>query len=120
MDGKSWFKGRASCILLGNMGTLTGGLRPFRTTSPDDGLLEVGVVTAEGALQWARVLARLATGRAAVRPSRRMTRGARVSIDLDHSTAYELDGGARSPKRRLRASVCPGAVTVCVPETEPS
>ncbi len=120
VDGKSWFKGRASCILLGNMGTLTGGLTAFPDASPDDGLLEVGVVTAEGALQWARVLARLATGRADRSPLARMTRGARVSIDLDHSTAYELDGGARSPKRRLRASVLPRAVTVCVPETEPS
>jgi len=120
VDGKSWFKGRASCILLGNMGTLTGGLAAFPDANPDDGLLEVGVVTAEGALQWSRVLARLATGRADRSPLTRMTRGAQVSIDLDHSTAYELDGGARSPKRRLRARVLPRAVTVCVPETEPS
>ena len=89
------------------MGTLTGGLTAFPDASPDDGLLEVGVVTAEGALQWARVLARLATGRADRSPLAWTTWGARVSIDLDHSTAYELDGGARSPKRRLRASVPP-------------
>ena len=116
VDGSTWFKGRASCILLGNMGTLTGGLTAFPDARPDDGKLEVGVVTADGPVQWARVLARLATGHADRSSLARMTRGREVDIKLDRPTAYELDGGARPAKRRLRAKVEPGAITVCVPE----
>jgi diacylglycerol kinase (ATP) len=120
VDGASWFTGRASCILLGNMGTLAGGLTAFPDASPDDGKLEVGVVTAEGALQWARLLGRLATGHADRSPLARMTRGRQVDIRFDRATAYELDGGARKAKRRLRAKIEPGALTVCVPRTEAS
>jgi YegS/Rv2252/BmrU family lipid kinase len=117
VDGKSWFKGRASCLLLGNMGTVTGGLTVFPQARPDDGLLEIGVVTAQGPVQWARILSRLAAGHADRSNLVRMTRGREVDVKLDRATAYELDGGARPSKRRLRAKIEPGAITVCVPET---
>jgi diacylglycerol kinase (ATP) len=117
VDGTSWFKGRASCILLGNMGTLAGGLRAFPNARADDGKLEVGVVTAEGALQWARVLSRLATGHADRSSLAHLTQGRRVDIKLARPTAYELDGGARPAKKRLTAHVDRGALTVCVPDT---
>ena len=61
--GGTWFKGRASCVLVGNVGTISGGFTAFADAEPDDGQLDVGVVTAKGALQWSRVLARLATGK---------------------------------------------------------
>lgn len=117
VDGTSWFKGQATCLLLGNMGTLTGGLTAFPGARPDDGLLEVGVVTAQGPVQWARVLGRLAAGNAGRSKLVRTTRGRDVDIKLGRATPYELDGGARSSKRRMRASVEPGAVVVCVPES---
>jgi diacylglycerol kinase (ATP) len=117
VDGTSWFKGRASCLLLGNMGTLSGGLTAFADASPDDGLLEIGAVTAQGAVQWARVLSRLATGRADRSKLVRTTRGRQVDVKFNRAVAYELDGGARAAKRRLTANVEPGAITVCVPET---
>jgi diacylglycerol kinase (ATP) len=117
VDGKSWFKGRASCLLLGNMGTVTGGLTVFPEARPDDGLLEIGVVTAQGAVQWARILSRLAAGHADRSKLVRMTRGREVDVKLDRATSFELDGGARPSKRRLRAKIEPGAITVCVPET---
>jgi diacylglycerol kinase (ATP) len=98
------------------MGTLMGGLVAFPDARPDDGMLEVGVLDAEGAMQWARILSRLATGHADRSPLVHVTRARTVDIKLDQATAYELDGGARPPKRRLRATVEPGAITVCVPE----
>ena len=116
VDGTAWFKGRASCVLLGNMGTLAGGLTAFPQARPDDGLLEIGVVTAQGPVQWARILSRLATGHADRSKLVHMTRGREVDVKLDRATAYELDGGARPAKRRLRVTVEPGAITVCVPD----
>jgi YegS/Rv2252/BmrU family lipid kinase len=116
VDGTVWFKGRATCLLLGNMGTLAGGLTAFPDARPDDGFLEIGVVTAKGTVQWARVLSRLATGHADRSPLAHMTRGRKLDVKLGRSTAYELDGGARPAKRTLHATVEPGAVVVCVPE----
>jgi len=114
VDGKMWFKGRAGCVLLGSMGTLAGGLKAFPDARADDGLLEIAAVTAQGPLDWARVLGRLATGHADRSPLARMTRGREVDVRFDRKTVYELDGGARPPVRRLRAQVEPGAITVCV------
>lgn len=116
VDGTMWFKGQASCLLLGNMGTLSGGLTAFPDALPDDGLLEIGVVTAEGAMQWARVLSRLATGHADRSPLAHMTRGRKVDVKLGKALPFELDGGARPATDRIRASIEPGAITVCVPD----
>jgi diacylglycerol kinase (ATP) len=46
IDGTEWFDGDASCVLLGNVGTITGGIEAFDDARPDDGWLEVGVATA--------------------------------------------------------------------------
>ena len=48
INGELWYKGKASCVLLGNVGSLFGGVEAFDNARPDDGLLEVGVTNAEG------------------------------------------------------------------------
>ena len=116
VDGTLWFKGPASCVLLANVGTILGGLTPFPAASPEDGVLEVAVVTAEGPLQWSRVLARMATGQAKKSKLVRMTAGASIEVRLAHPMPYELDGGDRKPVKRLHAVVEPGAVSIGVPE----
>jgi YegS/Rv2252/BmrU family lipid kinase len=118
IDGKTWFKGNATCVLLGQMGTLAAGIVAFPDAQPDDGLLEVGVVTADSALQWARVLSRLVIEDAMHSPLTQMSRGRKVKIEFDRPTTYELDGGARKAMKKFRASVEPGAITVCVPKRE--
>jgi diacylglycerol kinase (ATP) len=115
IDGKKWFKGKASCVLLGQMGTLAGGIRAFPDAQPDDGLLEIGVVTAKTALEWARVLSRLVIKDAQHSPLTQMSRGRQVTIRFDRPTTFELDGGARKAKKKFRVSVEPGAISVCVP-----
>ena len=75
VDGHRWFEGEAACVLLGNVGTIIGGITAFDDARPDDGRLEVGVVTAEGPVQWARVLARMALSRSDRSPLVETTRG---------------------------------------------
>jgi len=116
VDGEPWFKGKASCVLLGQMGTLASGIVAFTDALPDDGLLEIGVVTAENAFEWARVLSRLVIDDAKHSPLAQTTQGRKVKISLDRPTAYELDGGARKAKKKLRARVEPKAITVRVPK----
>lgn len=116
VDGAVWYRGPASCVLLGNVGRITGGIPAFDDAEPDDGLLEVGVTTADGVLDWARTLGRMALGRSEKSPFVRITRGRKVKVMLGAPLPYELDGGARGEVRSFRAAVAPGALTVRVPD----
>jgi diacylglycerol kinase (ATP) len=117
VDGADWFEGKASCVLIGNVGTVSGGFTAFARAEPDDGVLEVGVVTAKGALQWSRVLTRLAAGNLDRSPFTKTTSARKIDIKLDDSMPYELDGGARPAKKRIKVSIEPVAISVCVPDT---
>jgi diacylglycerol kinase (ATP) len=64
VDGRRFFKGRVSCVLAGNVGRVLGGVEAFHGARPDDGFLELGVVTAKNPAQWARTLARVMAGQA--------------------------------------------------------
>lgn len=119
VDGTTWFEGEASCVLLGNVGKITGGIPAFDDARPDDGWLEVGVATATGALQWARTLGRMALGRSEASPFVRITRARRVDVRLASPMLYELDGGPRREVTRVKARVVPGGITVCVPAGGP-
>jgi diacylglycerol kinase (ATP) len=115
VDGAEWFAGAASCVLLGNVGMITGGIRAFDDARPDSGRLEVGVATAEGAWEWARTLGRMAAGRSDSSPFVKITSGRRVKVRMAAPLTYELDGGARKAVRKLNAKAVPGAITVTVP-----
>ncbi|HEX5587364.1 MAG TPA: diacylglycerol kinase family protein [Acidimicrobiia bacterium] len=119
IDGATWFDGDAGCVLVGNVGSLFGGVKVFPDATPDDGRLEVGVVTAKGLTQWVRALARTATGKADQSPFVDVTVARKVRIDLDREMPVELDGGDRPPRRRVKLRVDPHSVTVCVPEVTP-
>ena len=115
VDGSPWYKGPASCILAGNMGSLFGGVEVFPDAEPDDGLLDLAVITADGVAQWAGTVGRTIAGHPERSPSFRLTRGRKVKVKLDRKVLYELDGGARSKVKAYRLAIEPAAITVCVP-----
>ncbi len=116
VNGELWYKGKASCVLLGNVGSLFGGIEAFENARPDDGLLEVGVTNAEGLGQWARTVARTAIGTTGKSPFVQVTKAKKIRVEFDRKVAYELDGGARKPTKVLKVKIEPGAITVRVPE----
>ncbi|GGM80825.1 hypothetical protein GCM10007977_097890 [Dactylosporangium sucinum] len=116
LDGQPWFAGPATCVLLGNIGTIAGGIDAFDDASPFDGRLEVGVATAHGALQWARTLGRMAAGRTGASPFVRLASARTVTVRFAEPVLLELDGGARKPVRRIEAEAVPAAVTIACPE----
>jgi YegS/Rv2252/BmrU family lipid kinase len=115
VDGSRWFAGKASCVLVGNVGKVFGGIEVFEHARPDDGRLELGVITAKGPLEWTRALARIGTGTADASPFVSTTTARKIRMKFDRPVRYELDGGDRDTVRRIRVEVVPGAVTVCVP-----
>jgi diacylglycerol kinase (ATP) len=115
VDGTPFYEGKVSCVLAANVGKILGGVEAFPQARPDDGRLELGVVTAKNPVQWARTFARMARGQAAVSPFVKVTQGKKFRIRFDQKVRYELDGGARKASKKLRIKVHPGSVTVCVP-----
>src|SRR4029078_8572902 len=63
VDGDVWFEGKASNVLVGNVGTIAGGIPVFWEASAADGRLEGGVVPAKTPCQWLRVFTRASIGR---------------------------------------------------------
>jgi len=115
VDGVDWYEGKASCILVGNVGKLFGGVEAFEDARPDDGKLELGVVTAEGLIEWGRILARTAAGSANASPFVQTTKASSVKVKLNRKVLYELDGGDRTKVKAFKVKAEPDAITVCVP-----
>ena len=118
VDGQSRFDGKASCVLFGNVGTVTGGLRVFPDARPDDGVLEIGVVTAHRLSDWVRVRTRIVAHDPERSPMVQITRGRKFS------RAYRRVDAVRARRVRTRTKprkfgkvrVEPAAVEVCVPQ----
>jgi YegS/Rv2252/BmrU family lipid kinase len=117
VDGAEWFKDKATCILFGNVGKLFGGIEAFEDARVDDGKLEVGVVTADGVLDWSRMITRAVAGSVAQSPFAQTTKARDVRVKLSRKVVYELDGGDRTKVKSFRVRVEPGAIRVCVPST---
>ena len=115
IDGHQWFDDEASCVLIGNVGSIGGGVTAFEHAVLDDGMLDVAVMTADGAWQWLRTLTRASIGHAEKSPLIQMTQASKITIETDEKLPYELDGGARPKTDKLRVRVVPHAVTIRVP-----
>jgi diacylglycerol kinase (ATP) len=117
VEGAPWYDGPASCILAGNVGALFAGVEVFADATPDDGRLDIAVITADGAGDWTRTVVRTVAGNPERSPFFRVTQGRKAKVKLDRKVPYELDGGARSKVKTYRLGVEPGAITVRVPDS---
>ena len=116
VDGTKWFEGEASCVLVANVGKIIGGIAAFKEARPDDGRLELGVVTATGLADWARTMGRAAVGQPDRSPFVQTTSGREFDVKSDRKLVCEVDGGDRKPTKRFRIQIEPGAVEIAVPE----
>lgn len=115
VDGERVFRGSSTSVLIGNIPGGVGGLDVFEASDATDGVLEIGVVTAEGPLQMIRAVTRAVVGRAEDSPFLRTTSGSSVVLQFDRPVTYEVDGGDRKPVRTLEVDVRPGSLHVRVP-----
>lgn len=115
IDGHTWFDDKASCVLIANVGSIGGGVTAFDHASPDDGKLDVAVMTANGVWQWLRTLTRASVGHADKSPLVQMTQATKITVETRKRLPYELDGGARPKTNKLRVHVVAHAVTIRVP-----
>lgn len=104
----------AGLALVANVGQLFGGLQLIPDAHPDDGLVDLLLVSADSPAGWASVAGRMLSGAADTTGLER-ARGTRVVIETAEPVPYQLDGDTAGECRHFEASVVPRALTVMVP-----
>jgi diacylglycerol kinase (ATP) len=105
----------AHMVLVGNLGMLQGGFRALPDADPQDGLLNVAIVTAGSIGAWLKVALRVVRGR--VGNDRRVQTHVASSVEVRAARPMpmELDGDIFDDARVLTVETRPGALTLCVP-----
>lgn len=134
LDGTPALRRTARMVLVGNVGTVQGGMTLLPGARPDDGRLDLLILDPRGLSGWlAAVRTLLRRGTVApspVAPDTRVRNGdeggapvelftfRRAEFTFDAPQPRELDGDPVTTGRRLTAEVRPGALTVLLPARE--
>jgi diacylglycerol kinase family enzyme len=117
LDGRKPLRRRPRTVIVGNVGRLQGGVRLLEKAEPDDGLLDVAILSPTTLRHWA------ALGWAVIRRHRRVPQmetytAARVQIRSKSPQPRQLDGDLIAEGRALDISVRPKALVLCVPQPD--
>lgn len=114
-DGGQPVRHLASAVVIGNVGTLQGGIPLLPGAEPDDGVLDVAVLTARGPVGWLALAADVLRRRSSGRVTRIACRQLRISLNGEQP--WQADGEVMGRTRELTAAVRPGALLLRVPAT---
>lgn len=112
VDGVEFFAGRSTMVLVGNFGEISGGIEVFPDAKPDDGLLDVAVMSASTLREWASIAWRLLRGKPQRLDLARRASGAQIDVSHSRPRIYELDGEDRPAVRDLGFTVHESALTI--------
>ncbi len=100
-------------VVIGNLGMLQGGIQLMPGAEPDDGWLDVVVVSPRSILGWLSVTGAVLTrrGHATVEHFRCRT----IEVRAERALHAQLDGDSAGKAKVLRATVDPLALTIRVP-----
>jgi len=105
---------RARSVLIANVGRLQGGVKLLIQAAPDDGLLDIAILTPHTLRHWAALGWAVLRRRQQV-PSMQVLRGAKVEILSNRPQPRQLDGDLIAPHHRLTAEIRPNILWLCVP-----
>jgi diacylglycerol kinase family enzyme len=113
-DGGPPLRRWASAVIVGNVGTLQGNLRLLPDAVPDDGVLDVAVISAWGLIGWIGLFADVLLLR---RKTARLTRLTcrELFIEAGRPRSWEVDGEVIGVTRQLKVGLKPGDLLVRVP-----
>ena len=117
IDDEVFYEGEASCVLVGKLGSLKGGIKTFPEATPTDGLLHVAVVTATGMREWASLMVSAVFRKQQSSNHAEIGSGTAISVSFDRKRRFELDGGVKGRAKKLEFEVNPRSLILCAPAT---
>ena len=115
VDGDVFYKGPASCVLVGNTGSLKGGIDAFPDPNSTDGRLHVAVVSATGMREWASLMVRAAVRKQQWPGHSEIAEGTEITVKFDKKQRFELDGGVKGKAKKLDFEIRPRSLVICAP-----
>jgi diacylglycerol kinase family enzyme len=117
LDGGPPMPRRPRTVIVGNVGRLQGGVRLLGEAKPDDGKLNVAILSPRNLRHWA------ALGWAVIRRQDRIPRmetytAERVEIRSNRVQPRQLDGDLIDPGKRMKIHVKHRALLLCVPQPD--
>jgi diacylglycerol kinase family enzyme len=115
LDGRPAFARRSRTVIIGNVGQLQGGMRLLKDARPDDGLLDVAVLSPRTLRHWMSLGWGVLRRKDAV-PHMETFTAARVEISSTRVQPRQLDGDLIEAGKHLLVTVRPKALLLCVPQ----
>jgi diacylglycerol kinase family enzyme len=114
LDGQPPIQVRARSVLVANVGRLQAGIRLLVDAKPDDGLLNVAVITPRNLRHWFMLGTAVLMRRRRI-PKMAVYRARHVQVISDRPQARQIDGDVIESDSRLEVAVLPKALWLCVP-----
>ena len=102
-------------VVVGNVGTLTGGIVLMPDAEPDDGMLDVAILTPRRWFQWIGLGVNVVAGRRPQPWQLQRRRAAEIVVRWPAQVPVEIDGDLRDPAEVLTFTMSARALDVCVP-----
>lgn len=102
-------------VVVGNVGTLTGGIVLMPDAEPDDGMLDVAILTPRRWFQWIGLGVNVVAGRRPQPWQLQRRRAAEIVVRWPTQVPVEIDGDLRDPAEVLTFTMSARALDVCVP-----
>lgn len=114
LDDQPAFHRRVRSVIVGNCGKLQGGLELLPDAKVDDGWIDIVLLSPQGVVGWAAVLARVVTKRRKGHERIDHHRCRKLVMRLNHPEEVQLDGDLIGPGGEITAAVEPHALVVRV------
>ena len=101
-------------VIVGNVGRLQGGLRLLEEATPDDGKLDVAILSPNNLWHWLAIGWGVLSRRKRI-PRMETYRAERVEIRSNRPQPRQLDGDLIDPGKTMQITIKPNALLLCVP-----
>jgi diacylglycerol kinase family enzyme len=117
LDGGPPMPRRPRAVIVGNVGRLQGGVRLLRKAVPDDGQLNVAILSPANLAHWAALAWAVLRRRDRI-PLMETYTARRVEIYSNRAQSRQLDGDLIAPGKAMKIHVRPRALLLCVPQPD--
>jgi len=120
VDGRTPIRRPIKTVMIANMAKMIGGLDANPAAVPNDGLLDVGIITPASIGQWLHLLGMTILGRPQDSPFMDVFQGRSIKLTTSTPQPVEFDGESYGETTEVTCEVLPGAAKIMLPSTSPA